>query len=576
VIMMKFPFVLLLLLCWLPAFNQAPIHSAIASFGNEQIFVQTNSTFLITGETLYFNVFCQQGKSNKPTLLSRVAYLELIDEKGAPAYQTEVSLKMGSGHGEFFIPSTFQSGNYSLIAYTQWMRNFPSDSFFVNRVTIINPFKLFDVTAPTGKKISSEDMRAHSESELIQLKLSGNKFKTREKVSMALVGADMATVSVSVRKKEIALEDSGSMLKGTRKSTGENGDADNSTSPFSQKDPQPAAPGKTYMPEARGHLIIGKLIPKSETNSKRTVLASVPGLDFVFRATTTDQQGNFVMIVDRLPESSTMLFQVVEGDINAYTVEVEDPFLGDYSKFRPEPLAIDTMLRRIIDERNVYTQIENAYYEAKKDSLPVTAAASFYVPGKRYRLDDFTRFPTMEDIFREYVPEVSTKKSKDGFALHVVSPLTGYPYLKEPLMLIDGVPILNTNTLMAYDPLKVEVIEIVGDKYFYGSLESEGIISLRTYKGAIADLPKLSTHREKLVNLQSGNVYSFPDYSADKLKMERVPDYRLQLYWNPEVKGNTSLDFYTSDLVGDFEIVVEGFTNSGELVGVRKVFSVSE
>ena len=145
-------------------------------------------------------------------------------------------------------------------------------------------------------------------------------------------------------------------------------------------------------------------------------------------------------------------------------------------------------------------------------------------------------------------------------------------------MLIDGVAILSTNTLMAYDPLKVQRVEIFRSKYAHGSLDVDGILSLKTYRGTIQDLPSLSSRREELVGIQSGKTYSFPDYSADKQKLERVPDYRLQLYWNPMVKvledRSTTLDFYSSDVVGNFEIVVEGFSSDGELVTAREVFSV--
>ena len=242
-------------------------------------------------------------------------------------------------------------------------------------------------------------------------------------------------------------------------------------------------------------------------------------------------------------------------------------------------MSIDTGLQAIIDERNIYTQIENAYYVSKKDSVPLTLSTSFYnLPDKIYSLDDFTRFPTMEDIFREYITEVVVKRSRGTFVLQAVSPGVGDPPSKEPLMLIDGVPILNTNTFMAYDPLKIERIEIVKEKYFYGSLYIDGIVSLKTYKGAIEDLPSINSHRENLVKIQSGKIYFFPDYSTDKFKLERVPDYRLQLYWKPNVSvtkdQSTTVDFYTSDVMGDFEILVEGFTSDGALVSTREVISV--
>ena len=156
---MKFPLLFLFIISWASAFNQpATLNYSASDLDNEQIFVQTNSTFLMTGETLYFKIFCQQRKNNKPTMLSKVAYLELIDELGTPVFQTKISLQKGSGHGDLFIPSTFSSGNYTLIAYTRWMRNFTTDSFFQNQITIVNPFRLSATTSSNSdKKISQEN-----------------------------------------------------------------------------------------------------------------------------------------------------------------------------------------------------------------------------------------------------------------------------------------------------------------------------------------------------------------------------------------------------------------------------------
>ncbi len=582
---MKFPLFFLFIIGWSSAFNQtATLNYSASDLDNEQIFVQTNSTFLVTGETLYFKIFCQQRKHNKPTMLSKVAYLELIDESGTPVFQTKISLQKGSGHGDLFIPSTFSSGNYTLIAYTRWMRNFTTDSYFQNQITIVNPFRLSVPTSSNSdKKISMENGPTLSQQNDVQLKLSGKEFKTREKVSVTLAGNDIASVSISVRKKEAILGDEGTILKRSAVDPGGSGLRSNDSTLVStvssRIDSQSSGRAKTYLPEIRGHLITGTLTPKGQGTSKRNILASIPGSDFVFLATATDQNGNFALIIDRIPESSTMILQVQDDDIGNYTVKIDDPFLSDYSKFKPAPLSIDTGLQAIVDERNIYTQIENAYYTSKKDSVPLTPSTSFYnLPDKIYNLDDFTRFPTMEDIFREYIHEVVVKRSRGTFSLQAVSPGVGDPPSNEPLMLIDGVPVLNTNSFMAYDPLKIQRVEIVKEKYFYGSLYIDGIVTLKTYKGAIEDLPSINSHRENLVKIQSGKIYFFPDYSTDKFKLERVPDYRLQLYWNPNVSltknQSTAVDFYTSDVTGDFEIIVEGFSSDGALISKREVISV--
>ena len=315
-------------------------------------------------------------------MLSKVAYLELIDESGTPVFQTKISLQKGSGHGDLFIPSTFSSGNYTLIAYTRWMRNFTTDSYFQNQITIVNPFRLSVPTSSnSNKKIPLENGPTLSQQNDVQLKLSGKEFKAREKVSVTLAGKDIASVSISVRKKETILDDAGTILKRSVVDPGGSGlrsdDSTLVTPVSSQTDSQSSGRAKTYLPEIRGHLITGTLTPKGQGTSKRNILASIPGSDFVFHATATDQNGNFALIIDRIPESSTMIFQVQDDDIGNYTVKIDDPFLSDYSKFKPAPLSIDTGLQTIVDERNIYTQIENAYYTVKEGFCSIDSIYKF-------------------------------------------------------------------------------------------------------------------------------------------------------------------------------------------------------
>ncbi len=105
----------------------------------EQVFVQLSATDLIVGESLKFSSFTYSQFDGQPSDLSILLYVELLDEKGKPIYQTKVSQKKGRGYGEIFLPGSMETGNYHLVAYTRWMRNF--DDFFHQRVTILNPYK---------------------------------------------------------------------------------------------------------------------------------------------------------------------------------------------------------------------------------------------------------------------------------------------------------------------------------------------------------------------------------------------------------------------------------------------------
>lgn len=107
----------------------------------EKVYVHMNKTFYLAGEILWFKVYYVEGSTNKPFDLSKVAYVELLDKDNKPAMQAKVALQNGYGSGSLYLPSSMNAGNYTLRAYTQWMKNFSVDYFFEQRVSIVNSLK---------------------------------------------------------------------------------------------------------------------------------------------------------------------------------------------------------------------------------------------------------------------------------------------------------------------------------------------------------------------------------------------------------------------------------------------------
>ncbi|MNL81466.1 hypothetical protein D3C87_2085940 [compost metagenome] len=58
----------------------------------------------------------------------------------------------------------------------------------------------------------------------------------------------------------------------------------------------------------------------------------------------------------------------------------------------------------------------------------------------------------------------------------------------------------------------------------------------------------------------------------------RIPDFRNQLLWNPDVKLNkdSQTSFYTSDVAGNYEIRLEGFAKNGTPVSIKELIEVKD
>src|SRR5579863_1923448 len=116
----------------------------------EKLFIHINKSFYLTGEILWFKIYCAEGSTSKLLDVSKVAYIELVDNNHTPVMQAKVALKDGTGNGSLFLPFSLNDGNYQIRAYTNWMKNFDASGYFENEITIINPLKtLTSETKPT-------------------------------------------------------------------------------------------------------------------------------------------------------------------------------------------------------------------------------------------------------------------------------------------------------------------------------------------------------------------------------------------------------------------------------------------
>jgi hypothetical protein len=104
----------------------------------EEIFVHTDRSEYIAGESLWFNIYLIDRKSNKPSSSSKIAYFELLNSDNRPVVQKRISIKNGFGPGQIDVPDTLSTGRYILRAYTNWMKNFLPVNCFMKEINIYN------------------------------------------------------------------------------------------------------------------------------------------------------------------------------------------------------------------------------------------------------------------------------------------------------------------------------------------------------------------------------------------------------------------------------------------------------
>ena len=109
--------------------------------------------------------------------------------------------------------------------------------------------------------------------------------------------------------------------------------------------------------------------------------------------------------------------------------------------------------------------------------------------------------------------------------------------------------------------------------------ESLGMISVTTKTGPELDnvsqtLPARDVGFSSPLGYQTPAEFYAPTYETEKARRSMVPDYRTTLYWNPAVEldetGRATVEFYTSDALADYNVIIEGVTYNGKIIRMSR------
>lgn len=327
-----------------------------------------------------------------------------------------------------------------------------------------------------------------------------------------------------------------------------------------------------FLPEYDGHIVTGKLVDNTTNLPVNDIVAylGVPGKRVQLFTAKSDSTGRLLFNTRDIYGPGEIVVQTNTQKDSIYRVDILSPFSEQYSKIPLPSFSLTPEMQQPLENQSVATQVLNIYSGNKIKQFyepAIDSSAFFGKPDKIYKLDDYTRFTTMEEVLREYIREVNVVHSQNRFHIKVIGPngfLEG-----DPLVMLDGIPVFDINKVVGIDPLKVRKLDVIRDRYFYGPADAEGILSYTTYKGDLGGV-ELDPHAVVVdyEGLQTQRVFYSPVYETDSQAASRMPDFRNLLYWAPNLRTNTQgtgqVTFYTSDQPGQYIGVIQGITPNGE------------
>jgi hypothetical protein len=149
-----------------------------------------------------------------------------------------------------------------------------------------------------------------------------------------------------------------------------------------------------------------------------------------------------------------------------------------------------------------------------------------------------------------------------------------------PLFLIDDIESRSIDDITYLTTNDIEEISVFkgSNASIFGSRGSAGVIAIALKKGVVqkSEAP-ISLITVTPLGYQKPSQFYVPKYEVDSIRLNGKSDLRTTIYWNPKLvsdnNGAVNVKFYTADTPNNYDIVLEGITNTGEIcryVGILK------
>lgn len=114
-------------------------------FNQEKVYLHFDNTGYFMGETIWFKAYVVNPMSNRPNVLSRLLYVELLTPEGRVLQSHKLKIENGQCSGQLSLKDLLHPGFYEVRAYTALMLNWP-DAPIYSRV-----FPIFHAPQSEGK-----------------------------------------------------------------------------------------------------------------------------------------------------------------------------------------------------------------------------------------------------------------------------------------------------------------------------------------------------------------------------------------------------------------------------------------
>ncbi len=110
-------------------------------FPQQKVYLHTDKDEYLGGEKIWFKGYVINSRTLLPDTMSKILHVKLTSARGDLVSVYLLELNQGFTHGNIQIPDSLGAGNYQIIGFTDWMKNFDHALFFRKDLFIHNPIE---------------------------------------------------------------------------------------------------------------------------------------------------------------------------------------------------------------------------------------------------------------------------------------------------------------------------------------------------------------------------------------------------------------------------------------------------
>jgi hypothetical protein len=532
----------------------------------EKVYLHTDKPYYYAGDQLYFKGYFAYGNPYLRDELSKVLYVELINENRDFVVEKKFPIRDGIVVGDFYLPDTLSGEKYFIRAYTNWMRNYGPNQYFLQPLSVLSLNQAVDPRQAESKwpvkglSLEASKSTALGPREKVDLVIS-----TKSPGGTAL----SSTLSISVRdaKSNVPIKPATTMAGALGlESVPENLGLERFSYPIE----------KSLSEE-------GKVLDDKGKGTAAQITAFVNDFQGMINLETSNE-GKFTLEEMEFYGPMKLAFAATDKkgkslDKIELIEKLKAPVALPSNPVFPETNRLQNPIRSAFSSDEIAEELDLILVEDKAiSSQAIYGRPNFVISG-----DQLAKTGNNSDLVSSLAAQIP------GMRVTLVG-ATGQQQVRlrggsasvfgsmEPIVMVNGTIMGNTgastsaDNLRSINPFNIDRIEVVTRMVpMLGDQGRNGVISvfLKEGQSSLSGLGGKGNFKEFIIEgFQPVSNFYEVDYSVEN--NPNIPDQRQTLFWSPYLvtddSGKVKLSFYTNDQPGSIVVEVRGMTGDGELV----------